>query len=314
MPPQSTVPTPSPAAADIGLPSLTDSQVAAFDRDGILIVDRIIAADRAAALAERFATLFAGRYETGLQPDEVNWKPGRDAPDRTRQLCNAWKSDRLVAGTVLAPQIGAAVAALGGWPGARISQDNLIWKPPGGHALGFHQDSSYEQWAEPSDWVSCWIALDDTTARGGTVSYVRGSHRWSHSPMIEQFHAPDDPYADLRRAATAEGLDLDDLEIVQVEVPRGGGVFHQGWTWHGSDRNRADVPRRSLVAHCMSSETRFHPEVTGALYSRYKRFGSTEMDESFFPVIWRDDGYRSPFLDDYLAGKVGWAGTTRVAV
>jgi hypothetical protein len=58
----------------------------------------------------------------------------------------------------------------------------------------------------------------------------------------------------------------------------------------------------------MSSEARFHPATTGYLYSRYKRFGDDEMDESFFPVIWREDGYRSPFIEPYLARRVGWAG------
>ena len=194
---------------------------------------------------------------------------------------------------------------LGGWPGARLSQDNVLWKPPGGKALGFHQDSSYEQWAVPPDWVSCWIALEDTTASQGTVEYVRGSHRWKHSGMIEHFHGPDDPHADLRVAARAQGVEPD---IVPVEVPAGGGAFHAGWTWHGSPANRSSAPRRSLVAHCMSSEARFHPEYTGYLYSRYKRFGDDEMDESFFPITWRRDGYRSVFIEPYLEEQIGWAG------
>ena len=190
--------------------------------------------------------------------------------------------------------------------GARLSQDNVLWKPPGGKALGFHQDSSYEQWAVPSEWVSCWIALEDTTASQGTVEYVRGSHRWIRRwGMIEEFHGPDDPHAELRQAAALHGVEP---ELVPVEVPAGGGAFHDGWTWHGSGVNRSDAPRRSLVAHCMSSEARFHPETTGYLYSRYKRFGDDTMDESFFPITWRQDGYRSPFLEPYLDRRVGWAG------
>jgi hypothetical protein len=26
------------------------------------------------------------------------------------------------------------------------------------------------------------------------------------------------------------------------------------------------------------------------------------MDESFFPVLWREDGYRTPWLDSYITG------------
>jgi hypothetical protein len=289
---------------------LTDAQRTAFATDGFVIVDRLVDPDLARRALDRYDDLFHGRFETGLYPDEWNWRADHSPPDLTRQICNAWKSDRDIARVVLREDIGRACAQLGRWPGTRLSQDNVLWKPPGGRALGFHQDSSYEQWAVPSDWVSCWIALEDTTAAQGTVEYVRGSHRWDHWGMIEQFHGPDDPHTDLRRAAQRHGVEP---EFVPVEVPAGGGAFHAGWTWHGSPANRSDAPRRSLVAHCMTSEARFHPKATGYLYSRYKRFGDDVMDESFFPVIFREDGYRSGFLQAYLAGNIGWAGTPPTA-
>jgi hypothetical protein len=297
-------PTQDRAAQDLpGGLTITDGQAAAFRADGFVVVDQIIDPGRAADVAGRYPDLFAGKFETGLLPDEWNWKPGRDPEDRTRQICNAWKSDRLIASIVLDAGIGRACAQLGGWAGTRLSQDNVLWKPPGGKALGYHQDSSYELWADPPDWVSCWIALDDTTAAGGTVEYVRGSHRWPHWGMIEQFHAPDDYRKDLGEAAREAGVD--EPEIVKIVVPRGGGVFHDGWTWHGSGINHGDRPRRSLVAHCMPARTRFHPTITGAIYGRYKRFGDLAMDESFFPVTWHESGRRSEFIDSYLSGPGG---------
>jgi hypothetical protein len=36
----------------------------------------------------------------------VNWVKGRDPEDRTRQLCNAWKSDTVIAAQVLSARIG----------------------------------------------------------------------------------------------------------------------------------------------------------------------------------------------------------------
>jgi hypothetical protein len=58
----------------------------------------------------------------------------------------------------------------------------------------------------------------------------------------------------------------------------------------------------------MSSEARFHSSTVGYLYSRYKRFGDDSMDETHFPIIWRQDGYRSPFIEAYCRRLVGWAG------
>ena len=276
---------------------LTSDQIEVFDRDGFLIIDRFLPAHLVEAAQERFAPLFAGEFETGLYPDEWNWREGRDSPDLTRQICNGWKSDYTIARVVLSETVGRLCGQLRRWPGTRINQDNVIWKPPGAKALGFHQDESYQSWIVPCEYVTCWIALDDTQAGGGTIEYVRGSHKWALSPMIEQFHAPPAYDAELREAAGREEVEPD---IVPIEIQAGGCVFHHGRTWHGSAANRGDTDRRSAVAHCMSSESKFHPTNVGYIYSRYKRVGSLDMDESFFPILWTDDGRRSSYLDEYI--------------
>lgn len=277
---------------------LSAEEIARFEADGFLILDRFIDPAVAARAAARFEDLFRGRFETGLYPDEWNWQEGRDPPDRTRQICNGWKSDRTIASVVLAAEVGRACATLAGWPGARLAQDNVIWKPPGAKPLGFHQDNSYNRWIVPPEMLTCWIALDATSAAGGTIEYVRSSHKWHEAPPIERFHAPEDYRKELKEAAARIGVVP---ELVPVEVPPGGAAFHHGWTWHGSDTNRSDRPRRSAIAHCMSSAARFHPTQVSYIYSRYKRVGDEEMDESFFPVLWREDGYRTPFLDEYMS-------------
>ena len=180
----------------------------------------------------------------------------------------------------------------------------MLWKPPGGKALGFHQDSSYEQWAVPSEWVSCWIALEDTTAAQGTVDTCGG--HIAGAPLGNDRAVPRTGRSTCR-TPPGGGRAPGNPTSSQSRYQRAGGLPRR-LDWHGSDVNRSELPRRSLVAHCMSSEARFHPETTGYLYSRYKRFGDDVMDESFFPIIWREDGYRSPFLDPYLRREVGWAG------
>jgi len=276
----------------------TPAEIDRFDEDGFLLLDRFIDPDEAMRVAARFEHIFRGRFESGLYPDEWNWREDRDAADLARQICNGWKSDFSVARLVLKPEIGRACATLARWPGARVAQDNIIWKPPGAKPLGFHQDDSYNGWIDPPHMLTCWIALDATSAQGGTIEYVRGSHKWPVSPPIRQFHAPEDYRKELMTAAAEVGIRP---EIVPVELPPGGVAFHDGRTWHGSDMNRADQPRRSAVAHCMSSSARFHPTKLSYIYNRYKRVGETAMDESYFPVLWREDGYRTPWLEEYCA-------------
>jgi ectoine hydroxylase-related dioxygenase (phytanoyl-CoA dioxygenase family) len=224
----------------------------------------------------------------------VNWVPGRDPEDRTRQLCNAWKSDTVVAAQVLSERTGRLAAQLAGYRGIRILQDNVLWKPPGTRAIGFHQDSSYADYLVPPEMITCWISLHETQADAGPIEFVRGSHAWPKSPPERtQFHAPDDWLAG-PRAAVPDGTEL---ETVPVVVKAGGGSFHHGLTWHGSAPNTSGtVARMALVSHLLPAEARFHETNVDVNYSRYRRRGDLSMDESFFPVVWTESGYRTPWL------------------
>jgi ectoine hydroxylase-related dioxygenase (phytanoyl-CoA dioxygenase family) len=275
-----------------------------FDDDGFVIVDRLIDPGLVDGLRQAFDDLFSGRFEKGVRPDEVNWQQGSGDPTRTRQICNGWKANRDIAAIVLDESIGKAIARLAGWSGVRIMQDNVIWKPPATRSLGFHQDSAYLSWFAPSDLLTCWIALDDTSADGGTLEFVRGSHRWTLREPKGEFHAPEDYRKPMLEAAALEGVEAD---IAFVEVAAGGGSFHHGRTWHGSGPNNSQNPRRSLVLHAMQSEVEYVPgnfdKGTGPIYSRYKRLGDNLLDENYFPILWREDGYRTPQLDDFLSPR-----------
>ena len=162
------------------VPSIFDPDLeAAFQDDGFVTVERLIPDHVLSPLHERFDRLFRGVFETGVAPDEVNWQDGSGDPALTRQICNGWKADRLVASVILSEHLGAVLARLAGWPGARIIQDNLLWKPPDARSVGFHRDNAYLDWYRPQEMATCWIALDPTAAVGGTVEFARGSHRWS---------------------------------------------------------------------------------------------------------------------------------------
>ncbi|MXZ80281.1 MAG: phytanoyl-CoA dioxygenase family protein [Gammaproteobacteria bacterium] len=278
---------------------LSPEQISEFKENGYLIVRNFNPIERVDEARSRFDRLFRGDFETGLQPDEWNWRLGTSDESLTRQICNGWKSDRAVARLVLDEQVGQACAELMDWPGTRINQDNVIWKPPGAREVGFHQDDTYQEWVEPPSMVTCWMALEATRREGGTIEYVRHSNHWPLQTRKFAFHAPDDYHEALKY--TARHLGIEEYRIDPIEVDAGDVVFHHGKTWHGSGLNSSGKPRRTVVSHCMSSDSRYHPENVGPIYSRYKRYGSTEMDESFFPIIYRRDGHRSPGLNAFTA-------------
>ena len=283
------------------LNEITEPDRARFETDGFLVVEQLIETATLPLLHRAFDDLFRGRFETGVRPDEVNWQQETGDPSLTRQICNGWKANLDVARMVLDERLGRMIGELAGWPGVRIMIDNVICKPPGAKSLGFHQDSAYLAWFTPSDLLTCWIALDDTHADGGTIEFVRASHRWRPSAPEGEFHAPRDYRQPMRNAATREGVEP---EICFVEVEAGGGSFHHGWIWHGSGANAGSTPRRSLVLHAMRSDVEYDPDHfdqgIGPIYSRYKRLGDNRLDENYFPILWRKDGYRTPQLETYL--------------
>jgi phytanoyl-CoA hydroxylase len=278
--------------------SLTEEQVFQFNQNGFLIIENLIDEETVGRLRARFELLFAGEFETGIYPDEWYWREGLSLPDVTRHMANAWKSDLTIARLALSSEIGRLTATLAGWAGARLGQDTIWWKTYGAKEIALHQDSTYVSFLDPPEMMSCWIALDDTSRDAGTIEYVRGSHKW---PLVEKpgdFHAPARGYRlTMEQAAAAVGVTAP--EIVHVEISAGSCVLHHGNTWHGSGRNlRPDKVRRSIGVHTLSSETRFRSSGAGYIYGRYKRAGDISMDESFFPILWARNGYRSPHIGE----------------
>lgn len=272
----------------------TQEQREGFDRDGFVVVpEGFIDQATIERLRGRFERLFAGDYETGIRPDEVNWVSGRDPEDRTRQICNGWKADGAIAEQVLSERTGRLAAELMGWDGVRILQDNCIWKPPGTKSLGMHQDGSYLDYVEPPEMITCWVALDDTSAEAGTITFAAGSHRWPRQPENRgEFHAPDDWLEPARRSAPPG----EELRLEPVVVKAGGASFHHHNVFHGSGPNTATVHRRAVISHLIRADARFHPEHVDPVYSRYRRAGDTSMDEAFFPIVWARDGGRTRAL------------------
>jgi phytanoyl-CoA hydroxylase len=272
----------------------TSSQMEAFRRDGFLVVEREYLEPTALGqLQDRFELLYAGEYETGIQPDEVKWVAGRDSQTMTRQVCNVWKSDRAFARHLLSERTGRFVASLMGWDGVRVLQDVCIWKPPAAPPLPMHRDGWRLGYVLPSESVTCWLALDAVSRETGAITYARGSHRWASAraaaDVSDSWLAPAE-----RELPPGESLDL-----VPAAVDAGGAVFHRFDTFHGYGANEVEVTTRGVITHFVRADAQFHPQTVNAVYSRYRRVGDLALDDSFFPVVWSRNGRRSAWLDRF---------------
>lgn len=282
------------------LAAIGPAEIERFNADGFLVFERVLSEDRIAALRGRFPELFAGRFDTGIYPDEWYWREGMSLPDVTRHMSNAWKADLTVAKLALSPDIGRAACALTGWDGVRIGVDTIWWKPAGTKPVTLHQDSSFMDYLDPPRTVTCWFTLDDTHRDAGTLEYIPGSHKWPLIPIPEDFHAPDDHRGQMHYAAEAAGIAAPEPRF--IEVPAGSCVIHAGEIWHGSAQNQTDDRmRRSIGVHMVPQDATFSDRPGGYVYRRYQLTDDPSLNESFFPVLWRREGAPTGWIDTYCA-------------
>ena len=130
----------------------TAAERASFQRDGFILKHNIISAADARALALHYEDLFADAFQPNI-PDEWHWREGISLPTAVREIVNGWKSSPAVARIALSPALGFAAADLLGWPGSRLGQDDVLWKPAGSGGVGYHVDSAYisDQFQERDD-------------------------------------------------------------------------------------------------------------------------------------------------------------------
>ncbi|PSB32436.1 phytanoyl-CoA dioxygenase family protein [Stenomitos frigidus] len=280
---------------------LTEAQRSQFQTDGFLVLESFLAPEWVDRIASRFDPLFATQFETGVYPDEWHGRPGLSQPNATRQMSGLWRCDRTVASFSFSAEIARLNATLAGWNGGRFAIDSCWIKPPDAPAVSFHRNNTYAACIAPSTMITCWIALSDAIATAGTLEVVPGSHQWHCEDQPRFLHALKDDYRQpLWQAAAAAGVAKP--EIVAIELPPGGCVFVHGDLWHGSAGNTTtDRTRRSFAVSTFPADAAFRPpgDAYGYIFSRYRRMGTSEMDESFFPVLWIPDGYRSPMVTAY---------------
>ena len=290
-----------------GGPAWTEAQRAAFEADGFVLQPGVISVDECEALRATYDGLFRGEFDTKIYPDEWHWREGISRPEAFREIVNAWKSSDAVARVALDETIGRRCAELMGWGGARLAQDDVLWKPPGAEGVAHHRDAPYISAnfvPEERNSVTVWIALDDADEATGVVEYAPGSHAWADAGAAgvaaASFH-DGRGQSPMRAAARAAGVD-EAVEVRRCVVPAGSAVFHHQDVWHGSGENGTpDRPRRALGLHYVRDDVTFRPK-PDYIYGRYD-LGDGVVHDAFFPRVWSAAGAERRAADRRLGGE-----------
>jgi phytanoyl-CoA hydroxylase len=232
---------------------LADADVSRFETDGFLIVERIATDEVVERTLEAMDRVYGGVYNRDFRPTAMR-KP--ITPFGTKSsvhwILNARLVDSQLWSLATDAALGHAAAQLLRTSSVSIIEDQLLGKPGHSVPVNLHQDYSYWRFSSSTNMLTCWLALTDMTVAMGPVEIVRGSHCWGMATRPrELIHGSNDEYLSAALDVAPEGSQFD---FVPTVVPKGGGVFFHGLTFHGSRGNSTDQWRRAVSLHWAAAE------------------------------------------------------------
>jgi len=223
--------------------TLTADQKAAFDRDGFVVLDRLVAADDLAAVTADLDALEAevDAYLATQVGERASIAERGAITFTVHPVLRSAAAQRFVR---LPELLGLAEDLLG--PDVNLYWDQAVYKKPEKpRRFPWHQDTGYT-YVEPQHYLTVWVALTDATVANGCPWVLPGVHRWGTlrhrwvEPMGWQ-------------CVPAEGV-VDGA--VAAEVPAGGAVVFSSVTPHFTGPNTTpDVRKAYIVQYGRSGMT-----------------------------------------------------------
>ena len=230
---------------------LTDEQVRFYHEQGYLSGIQILSDEQVERLREELAQVFDPHHPGHEFWYEYHSNESADPDTVLFHALGAWRIQPAFHDLLWNPAFTVPASQLLGGA-VRFWHDQLFCKPSKhGGVVAWHQDYSYWTRTQPMAHLTCWIALDDSTAENGCVHYVPGSHQWDLLPITGLAGRMD---------AIREVLNDDQWERFQqpvaAELKKGQGVFHHPLMIHGSFANRTERPRRATVINAIRDGVR----------------------------------------------------------
>jgi ectoine hydroxylase-related dioxygenase (phytanoyl-CoA dioxygenase family) len=226
-----------------------------FQRDGFLIVGKIVDNDRVRHLSAAMDRVYKGTYNRDIRPLNIR-KPIMPfgTKESVKWILNARLVDDALWAMATDPILGEVAADLLGTSSVSIIEDQLLDKPGSSVPVNLHQDYSYWRFSTSVNMLTCWLALSDMSIDMGPVEMARGSHRWGFaSRPRELIHGSAEEYLSAAQSVMPQGGCFDFAPVI---VPSGGGAFFHSLTFHGSRGNTTDRVRRAISLHWAANDCR----------------------------------------------------------
>ncbi len=233
----------------------TGDDVAFFREHGWWVSPIVLTEDVLATARYGAARYYDGEHDARLLVEvPTDWKPADG--DVLRQNDYVSLQVREVAELARHPTLAAMAARLVGASEIRLFHDQLVYKPPGGGGVGWHNDRSYWTTCTSDDMLTAWVPLSDVDEEMGTLAVIDGSHRWAPAEGLETFGDAESPIVNALRDSDRQRWRPRSLALSAGQVS-----FHHCRTIHGSGPNRRDRPRVALAIHYQDGSNRWRRQV-----------------------------------------------------
>lgn len=212
----------------------TDEQVAAFHRDGYVLIEQLFDAEEMNLLRT------IARADHQMVAEAASRADGEGGA--IRLVVENEVTDDIYGAIVRSRRIVEPMEQVLADEVYHYHHKMILKEPFVGGAWAWHQDYGY--WYNNGclfpDLASCMIAVDRATRANGCLQVVRGSHLLGR---IDHGKVGDQTGANLERVEAA----LERLELVHVELEPGSAIFFHSNLLHRSDQNKSPDPRWAFI-------------------------------------------------------------------
>lgn len=259
---------------------LTDEQVSFYKEYGYLANIKILEDFQVDQLNKELAKIIDPAYSKNDLFYEFN---SNESDDPNRVLFHSlghWRITESFHDVLWNPRFVVAASQLLGDKAVRFWHDQLFCKPAHhGSVVAWHQDYSYWTRTTPMQHLTCWVGLDDATAKNGCLNYIPKSHKWSLLDKISLGGTMDS----LKELLSCEQQKEYDNKVA-IEMPKGFGTFHHPLMVHGSYENNSDISRRAMVLNVFADGTMSSSD-DEMLPGIPKTLTGQKMEGQFYPLL-----------------------------
>ena len=213
---------------------VSPASIAAFHRDGFVVLERVTTVEDLAHISRIMARLYR-RYHT-LAREKRAWDLGIGAAGEP-EILEINQTIALEAELEATPTFQACRALAAALLGRAVEYrfDHAIYKPAfNGRATAWHQDEAYT--LDPRLVTAhIWVPMHDVSVEMGCMQFIPGSHRGQVRPHHRLQH--------LRHAHALEADDVDARRAVACPLRAGDVTVHMPRTLHYTGPNMTVTPR-----------------------------------------------------------------------